>query len=126
MSGPATQAIGNIKNQFVFSGTPTGTGVSSTSITIATGGAIVTFNVPGVLLGDLITDVNRPSNTVNGATGQIWVSPGNSYVYAAGQISTVLSNASTLAVTTPIETYIIAVTRPDTPNAPSTTPTGIY
>ena len=126
MSGPATSAIGNVKNQFVFASTPAGANVASTSITIATGGAIVTFTIPGLLPGDLVTDVNRPSNTVNGATGQVWVSIGNAYVSAANTVIALLANSSTLAVSTPIEAYVIGVNRPDTTNPPTTTPTGIY
>ena len=66
MAGGTAIPYGNVKNLFVVSGTPSGSFVSATSITIATGGAILTINVPGLLPGDLIMDVNRPSITVNG------------------------------------------------------------
>jgi hypothetical protein len=112
---------------FVLAGTPSGTFVSATSITIATGGAILTIQVPGLLPGDLIMDVNRPSITVNGNTAPAfnWVSPGNTFVSTAGVLSLTLSNASTLAVSTPIEVYAIGIARPDAPNVGSI-PTGIY
>lgn len=130
MSGGNSIPYGNVKNLFVFSGTPTGPTVSATSVYISgTAGSIITFNVPGVLVGDCIMDVNRPSNTINGNVTPAlpWVTVGNSYVYAAGNVSCILSCSSAVAnVTTPIETYVISVARPDTTNPPTTTPTGVY
>ena len=128
MAGGTAIPYGNVKNLFVLSGTPAGANVAATSITIATGGAIVTFTVPGLLAGDLVVDVNRPSNTVNGnaAPAVPWINPANAYVSAANTLTVVLTNDSTLAVTAPIEVYVIGVARPDTTNPPSTTPTGIY
>lgn len=130
MSGGNSLPYGNVKNLFVFSSTPTGPTVSATSVYISgTAGSVITFNIPGVLVGDCVMDVNRPSNTVNGnaAPALPWVTVGNSWVPAAGFVSTVLSCSSAVAnVTTPIEVYTIAIGRPDTTNPPSTTPTGIY
>ena len=73
-------------------------------------------------------DVNRPSITVNGNTAPAfnWVSPGNAYVSSAGFISLTLSNSSTLAVSTPIEAYVIGIARADSLNPPVDLPTGIY
>ena len=128
MSGGTAIPYGNVKNLFVLSGTPSGANVGATSITIATGGAIVTITVPGILAGDLVIDANRPSNTVNGnlTPASPWVSVGNAFVSAAGSLSLSLANSSTLAVTTPIEAYVIGIARADTTNPPTTTPTGIY
>jgi hypothetical protein len=128
MAGGTAIPYGNVKNMFVLSGTPSGSFVSATSITIATGGALLTITVPGILPGDLILDVNRPSNTVNGNTAPAfnWVSPANAFVSSAGSLSLTLANSSTLAVSTPVEAYVIGIARPDTTNPPSTTPTGIY
>jgi hypothetical protein len=127
MSGGTAIPYGNVKNLFVLSVTPTGTNVGSTSITIATGGAVITFTVPGILPGDCVLDCNRPSNTVNGnaATAVPWVGVGNMYS-GLNTLTMQLTNASTLAVTTPIEVYTVAIGRPDTTNPPTTTPTGIY
>jgi len=128
MAGGTAIPYGNVKNMFVVAVTPTGSFVSATSITIATGGAILTLTVPGLLPGDLIMDINRPSITVNGNTAPAfnWVSPGNTFVSSAGVLSLTLSNASTLAVSTPIEAYIIGFARSDSPNPPTSLPTGIY
>jgi hypothetical protein len=136
MSGGSSLPYGNIKNGFVLSCAPTGPTVGTTSIyissvTLATvggiSGAVITLNVPGTLLGDFV-DVTRPSNIVNGATlAYPYVSISNAYVYAAGNVSVVLANTSIgTFVTTPIENYAVLVMRPDTPNAPTTTPTGFY
>jgi hypothetical protein len=138
MAGGTSLPYGNVKNLFILSCTPTGTNVSATSVyipgvTLATvggvGGAIVTFLVPGVLPGDCVLDVNRPSNTVNGNTANTapYVTVANAWVPAAGQVSVALANTSIgTNVTTPIEAYIVAIGRPDTTNPPTTTPTGIY
>jgi hypothetical protein len=128
MSGGTAIPYGNVKNMFVLSAVPSGTNVSATSITIATGGAIVTLTVPGILSGDCILEANRQSNTLNGNTAPAvpWVGIGNMWVSAANTLSLQLINTSTLAVSAPIDTYVIAVARPDTTNAPSTTPSGIY
>jgi hypothetical protein len=128
MAGGSSIPYGNVKNLFILSCTPSGPNVGATSITLATGGAVVTVAVPGVLLGDVVFDCNRPSNTINGNTAPAapWVSVANAYISANSVLSIVLSNTSTLATTVPIEVYGIAVGRPDTPNPPSTTPTGIY
>lgn len=138
MAGGTAIPYGNVKNLFILSATPTGGSVSATSVyipgvTLATvggvGGAIVTLLVPGVLPGDCVLDVNRPSNTVNGNTANTapYVTVGNAWVPAAGQVSVALTNSSIGAsVTTPIETYILSIGRPDTTNPPTTTPTGIY
>ena len=128
MAGGTAIPYGNVKNLFVVSGTPSGSFVSATSITIATGGAILTINVPGLLPGDLIMDVNRPSITVNGnaAPAVNWVSPGNTFVSSAGVLSLTLSNSSTLAVSTPVEAYVIGFARSDSVNPPTGLPTGIY
>lgn len=128
MAGGTAIPYGNVKNLFVLSGTPSGSFVAATSITIATGGAIITINVPGILPGDLVLDVNRPSITVNGNTAPAfnWVNPGNAYVSSAGVLSLTLTNSSTLAVSAPVEAYVIGIARVDTTNPPSTTPTGIY
>ena len=128
MSGGSGGPYGNVKGLWVLSCTPSGTLVSSTSITVSTAGSVITINVPGLLPGDCILDINRPSNTVNGNTAPAipWVAVGNAYVSSAGTLSVLLENVSTLAVTTPIEAYIISVGRPDTTNPPTTTPTGIY
>lgn len=128
MAGGTAIPYGNVKNLFVLSGTPSGANVGASSITIATGGAVLTINVPGLLPGDLIVDANRPSITVNGNTAPAvnWVSPGNTFVSSAGVLSLTLTNSSTLAVSTPIEAYVIGIARPDTTNPPTTTPTGIY
>lgn len=128
MSGGTAIPYGNVKNLFVLAATPSGTNVSATSITIATGGAIVTLTVPGILSGDCILEANRQSNTVNGNTAPAvpWVGIGNMWTSAANTLSLQLTNASTLAVSTPVEVYVIAVARPDTTNPPTTTPSGIY
>jgi hypothetical protein len=130
MSGGSSLPYGNMKNAWIFAGTPTGGSVSSTSVYIlGTYGTVVSFLVPGVLPGDCILDVNRLSNTISGNTAPAapYVGIGNAWVYSAGNISCVLSNSSVIAyVTTPIETYTIAVGRPDTTNPPTTTPTGVY
>lgn len=127
MAGGTAIPYGNVKNLFVLQGTPSGSFVGATSITIATGGAVLTINVPGLLAGDFIMDVNRPSITVNGNTAPAfnWVSPGNTFVSTAGVLSLTLANSSTLAVSTPIEAYSIGIARPDAPNA-AVLPTGIY
>jgi hypothetical protein len=128
MAGGTAIPYGNIKNAFLLKVTPTGANVSATSITIATGGAILTLTVPGILPGDLIMDVNRPSITVNGNTAPAvnWVNPGNAFVSSAGSISLTLSNSSTLAVSTPIEAYVIGICRADSLNPPVDLPIGIY
>ena len=128
MAGGSAIPYGNVKNLFVISGTPSGAFVSATSITIATGGAILTIQVPGLLPGDFIMDVNRPSITVNGNTAPAfnWVSPGNTFVSSAGVLSLTLSNSSTLAVSTPVEAYVVGFARSDSPNPPTSLPTGIY
>jgi hypothetical protein len=113
---------------FVLGVTPSGTNVGATSVSIGTGGAFLTLTVPGLQLGDLILDANRPSNTVNGNTAPAtpWVSISNTYISAANTLQLQLSNTSTLAVSTPIEVYIIGVARADTPNSPATLPSGFY
>jgi hypothetical protein len=128
MAGGTAIPYGNVKNLFVLAGSPSGSFVSATSITIATGGAILVINVPGLLPGDLILDVNRPSVTVNGNTAPAvnWVNPGNTFVSSAGVLSLSLSNSSTLAVSTPIEVYVIGIARSDAPNPPTNLPTGVY
>lgn len=128
MAGGTAIPYGNVKNFFIISGTPSGANVGATSITIATGGAIVTITVPGVLPGDMIIEANRPSNTINGNTAPAvpWVGIGNVFTTVAGAISIQLVNTSTLAVTTPIEAFTIGIARVDTTNPPTTTPTGIY
>src|SRR5450631_2197933 len=127
MPGGSNIPYGNVKNLFILSCSPSGTGVSSTSVTMATGGAVITFNVPGLLPGDLIFEANRASNTVNGNTAPAvpWVGVGNMYVSTSGVLALQLVNTSTLAVTTPIETYIIGVARPDETNPHATLPSGI-
>ena len=124
MSGGSSIPYGNVKNMFILSCAPSGTGVSATSITMATGGAMVTFTVPGLLPGDLVIEANRPSNTVNGNTAPAvpWVGIGNMYVSSAGVLAIQLVNTSTLAVTTPIENYTIGVGRVDG----TVTPSGFY
>ena len=130
MSGGSTLPYGNVKNLFILACTPTGTNVGATSIIVAgTVGAVITFNVPGVLPGDCVLDMNRPSNTINGnaTPAAPFVGIGNAYVSAANTITAVLSNSSVATnVTTPIEAYVVAVGRPDTVNAPLTTPIGFY
>jgi hypothetical protein len=128
MAGGTAIPYGNVKNMFVVQGTPAGANVGATSITIATGGAIITITVPGLLLGDMIIDTNRPSSTVNGNTAPAvpWVGVGNAFVSSANTLTINLSNASTLAVTTPIEAYVIGIARSDATNPPTTLPTGIY
>jgi|ERR1700685_518555 len=128
MAGGTAIPYGNVKNLFIVQATPSGNFVSATSITIATGGAILTLTVPGLLPGDLIMDVNRPSITVNGnsAPAVNWVSPGNTFVSSAGVLSLTLSNSSTLAVSTPVEAYVIGFARSDATSPPGTLPTGIY
>jgi hypothetical protein len=128
MAGGTAIPYGNVKNMFVVAGTPSGSFVSATSITIATGGAILAITVPGLLPGDLILDVNRPSITVNGNTAPAfnWVSPGNAFVSTAGVLSLTLANTSTLAVSTPVEAYVIGFARSDALNPPAGIPTGIY
>ena len=128
MAGGTAIPYGNVKNVFIVKATPSGSFVSATSITIATGGAILTLTVPGLLPGDLIMDVNRPSITVNGNTAPAfnWVSPGNTFVSSAGVLSLTLSNSSTLAVSTPIEAYSIGIARADTLNPPVDLPLGVY
>lgn len=128
MAGGTAIPYGNVKNMFVLAVTPSGANVSATSVTIATGGAILSLTVPGVLPGDLILEIARASITVNGNTAPAvnWVSPGNGFVSSAGVVSLTLTNSSTLAVTTPIEVYSLGIARPDTTNPPTTTPSGIY
>lgn len=128
MAGGTAIPYGNVKNLFVLSCTPAGTNVGATSITIATGGAVVLLTVPGLLPGDCIMDANRPSNTVNGNTAPAvpWVGIANAFVSSAGVLAIALANSSTLAVTIPIEAYVVSIGRPDTTNPPTTTPTGIY
>ena len=130
MSGGNSLPYGTVKNMFVFVSPPTGPTVSSTSVYISgTYGSVITFNIPGVLVGDCVLDCNRPSNTVNGATAPSfpYVSVGNAWVSGAGLVSCVLNNSSVAAnVTTPIENYVLAIGRPDTTNPPTTTPTGVY
>ena len=130
MSGGSSIPYGNVKNLFVVSVQPTGPTVSATSVYISgTAGSVITFAVPGVLPGDCIMDCNRPSNTVNGniTPALPWVSVGNMWVAAPGYVSVVLSNSSaTASVTTPIEFYTLSIGRPDTPNAPTSTPSGFY
>jgi hypothetical protein len=128
MAGGTELPYGNVKNMFILKGTPSGAFVSATSITIATGGAILVINVPGVLPGDLILDVNRPSITVNGNTAPAfnWVNPVNTFVSTAGVLSLTLANTSTLAVSTPVEAYTIGIARANTLNPPVDLPTGVY
>lgn len=128
MAGGTSIPYGNVKNLFILGCTPAGPNVGATSITIATGGAVVTVAVPGLLLGDAVLDTNRPSNTVNGNTAPAvpWVTVGNQYASANGVLTIALANTSTLAVTTPIEAYEVIVGRPDTTNSPTSLPTGIY
>lgn len=128
MSGGSTLPYGNVKNLYVLQATPSGTNVGTTSVSIGTGGVFLTLTVPGLQLGDLIVDANRPSQTVNGNTAPAapWVSISNTYVSAANTLVLQLANASTLAVSTPIEAYVIGVARSDTPNPPTTLPTGFY
>lgn len=127
MAGGTSLPYGNVKNLFMLSCTPSGTNVSATSVTIATGGAIVTFTVPGILSGDSVLEANRQSNTINGNTAPAvpWVGVGNMWASGANTVSLNLTNTSTLAVSTPIDTYIITVARADSPNPPSTLPSGI-
>jgi hypothetical protein len=112
---------------FILGVTPAGTNVGTTSISIGTGGAVLTLTVPGVQLGDLVIDTNRPSQTINGNTAPAapWVSVGNAYVSAANTLVIQLSNSSTLAVSTPIEIYTVGVARVDAAN-PTVLPTGFY
>jgi hypothetical protein len=126
MSGGSSLPYGNIKNGFVLSVTPSGTNVGTTSISIGTGGAVLTFNVPGIQLGDFV-DVIRQSNTINGnvAPGAPWVAIANSFVSTAGILSLSLSNTSTLAISTPIESYTVMVLRPDAPSV-AQVPSGFY
>ena len=128
MAGGTAIPYGNVKNLFVVQGTPSGANVSATSITIATGGAILSITVPGVLIGDLVVDTNRPSNTINGNTSPAtpWVIIGNAFVSSANILSVNVSNTSTLAVSTPIEAFVIGIARPDTLAPPTTLPLGIY
>jgi len=130
MAGGTSLPYGNVKNLFILACTPSGANVGATSIIVAgTVGAVITLTVPGVLPGDCVLDINRPSNTINGNTSPAspFVGIGNAYVSAAGAVSVVLSNTSVAAnVTVPIEAYIVAIGRPDTTNPPSTTPSGIY
>lgn len=118
---------GNVKNAFAMKVTPSGAFVSATSVTIATGGAMLVLTVPGVLPGDVVA-ITRPSITVNGNTAPAfnWVTPDSVFVSTAGFLSLTLSNSSTLAVSTPIEAYLVSVLRPDTLNPPVDLPTGIY
>ena len=60
-----------------------------------------------------------------GIANQVYVDVGNAYV-GTNAVTVLLQNTSTLAVSTPIEVYTIAIGRPDTTNPPTTTPTGIY
>lgn len=130
MAGGTSLPYGNVKNIFILSCTPTGPAVGATSIVVpGTVGTVITLNVPGVLPGDCVLDVNRPSSTINGnlTPASPFIGISNAYVYAAGNVSVALNNSSVVAsVTIPIETYIIAIGRPDTTNPPTTTPTGIY
>lgn len=129
MSGGSSLPYGNIKNGFVLAVAPTGPTVGAASVYVSgTTGSIITLAVPGVQLGDFV-DVTRPSNTVNGNTTLLipYVGVGNAWVAAAGYVSVVLTNSSVAAnVTTPLENYGVCVFRPDTPNAPTTTPSGFY
>ena len=130
MSGGSSIPYGNVKNMFAFSVPPSGGSVSSTSVYIVgTYGTVVSFNVPGVLVGDVILDINRPSNTISGNASPAapYIGMGNQWVYAAGNISAVITNSSVIAyVTTPIENYQIVVARPEGTNPPTTTPLGVY
>ena len=130
MSGGSSLPYGNVKNLFILSCTPAGANVGATSIVVpGTVGCVLTFTVPGLLPGDCILDINRPSNTINGNTAPAspFIGIANAYVYAAGNMSVVLDNSSVVAnVTIPIEAYIVCIGRPDTTNPPATTPTGIY
>lgn len=130
MSGGSSLPYGNVKNLFQFSVLPTGGSVSATSVYIVgTYGTVISFNVPGVLPGDCVLDINRPSNTVSGNTAPAapYVGIGNGYVYGANNISAVLTNSSVYAyVTTPLEYYQITVSRPEGTNPPTTTPLGVY
>jgi hypothetical protein len=128
MAGGTAIPYGNIKNLFGLSVTPSGTNVGATSISIGTVGVLLTLTVPGLILGDLVMGASRSSQTINGNTAPAtpFVSVDNVVVNAANSMQVVLSNSSTLAVSTPIEVYSIIVARVDTTNPPSTTPTGIY
>ena len=130
MSGGSSLPYGNVKNLFIFSVIPNGPTIGSTSVYISgTAGSVISFNVPGVLPGDVIMDVNRPSNTVNGniAPALPWVTVGNAWVYAASNISCILACSSAVAsVTTPLEYYQISVGRPEGTNPPTTTPLSVY
>jgi hypothetical protein len=128
MAGGTAIPYGNVKNLFEVAATPSGTNVGATSIVLGTGGVFITITVPGLLLGDLIVDANRPSNTINGNTSPAtpWVSVGNAFVSAANTVSLALANSSTLQVTTPIEAYVIGIARSDSVNPPSGLPIGIY
>src|SRR5277367_6989672 len=94
MAGGTSLPYGNVKNMFVVSVSPSGTFVSATSITIATGGALISFNVPGVLPGDLVIEANRGSNTINGnVTPAVpWVGVGNVYIASANTVNVQLVN----------------------------------
>lgn len=126
MAGGTAIPYGNIKNAFALAVTPSGAFVSATSVTIATGGAMLLLTVPGILPGDIV-GVARPSITVNGNTAPAvnWVTPDNIFVSSAGFLSLTLSNSSTLAVSTPVEAYLISVLRPDSLNPPVDLPKGI-
>lgn len=130
MAGGTSLPYGNVKNLFIVASTPSGTNVGATSVIIAgTVGAVITLTVPGVLPGDCIFDINRPSNTINGNTAPAspFVGIGNAFVSAANAITVVLTNTSVAAnVTTPLEAYVVAIGRADTTNPPSTLPSGIY
>jgi hypothetical protein len=130
MAGGTSLPYGNVKNMFILSCTPAGTNVGATSIIVAgTGGAVLTFTVPGLLPGDCVLDINRPSNTINGNITPAFpfVDIGNAWVSSANTITAILSNTSVATnVTIPIEAYIVCVGRPDTTNPPTTTPTGVY
>ena len=86
MSGGTEIPYGNVKNMYVLTATPSGTSVS-----IGTTGTVVTLTVPGLLPGDCILDVNRPSNTINGNASPAvpWVTVGNAYVSAANTLNVV-------------------------------------
>ena len=130
MSGGSSLPYGNVKNLFIFSVLPTGPTVGAASVYISgTAGSVISFNVPGVLPGDVVMDINRPSNTINGNTAPAlpWVTMGNFWVAGASNISAVLANSSATAnVTTPLEYYQISVGRPEGTNPPTTTPLGVY
>jgi hypothetical protein len=116
MAGGTSIPYGNVKNFFVLNAQLI-PAAGATSISIAaTNGASFTFSVPGLLPGDFIADVNKPTVTLNGNTAPAspFVGIGNSFVSAANTVNVTFTNTSTAAVTIPIETYLIGVARPDT------------